>query len=70
MNVIGLWDEKVLGKMILSIYGFVIDVFEGKYLAYSIGSFDGTRDDVGGPCVGLEIRDIVTAYDIFLMHLK
>ena len=44
--MIGLWDEKVLGTMLLPVYVFYIDVFEGTYLVFFIGSFGGTRDDL------------------------
>ena len=70
MNVIELWDEKVIGIMILFIYGYVLDLFQGIDLIYFIGSFDGIRDDVDGPCVGPKIRYIMTTYDKSLMNLK
>ena len=56
--------------MLLYVYDFVLDVFEGIYLAYFNGSFYGIRNDVGGPCVGLTIRDNMTTSDKYMMHLK
>ena len=65
MNIIGLWEDKVLGLMFLYTYGILLGVFEGTYLVSFIGYFDGTRDDVGSICVGLTIRDNITAYEIY-----
>ena len=70
MNIIGLWEDKVLGLIFLYTYGILLGVVEGKYLVSFIGYFDVTRDDVGNPCVGLTIRDITTASYISHMYLK
>ena len=56
--------------MLLYVYGFVLDVLKGTYLAYFIGYFDGIRYDVDGPCVSPKIRDITTTYDKSIMNLK
>ena len=70
MNVIGTWDDRVIGRKFLSTYGFVIGGVEGTYLLYFIVSFDGTIYYVGSPCVGPKIRDIMTTYKIYLMNLN
>ena len=49
---------------------FLLGVVEETYLVSFIGYFDGTRDDVGIPCVGLTIRDNITTYEIYLMNMK
>ena len=56
--------------MFLNKYGILLGVAEGTYLVSFIGYFDGTRDDVGNPCVGLTIRDNITAYEIYIMNMK
>ena len=70
MNIIGLWEDKVLGLMFLYTYGILLGVVEGTYPLSFIGYFDGTRDEVGSPCVGLTIRDNMTTSDKYMMHLK
>ena len=46
--------------------GFVLSVFEGRYL----GSFDRTGDDVSGPYGGLGVKGNMTAYEIYAMKLN
>ena len=70
MNIIGLWEDKVLGLMFLYTYVFLLGAVEGTYLVSFIGYFDGTRDDVGSPCVGLTIIDNMTTSEIYLMNMK
>ena len=48
--------------------GFLLSVLEGRELGSFVGSFDGTGDDVGGPCVGLGVGGIMTASDIDAMQ--
>ena len=60
----------MLGTMLLFTYGFVLGVLEGKYLLSFIRSFDGTRIDVGGPCLGQRRSDIMTTYEIYLMNFN
>ena len=43
-------------------------MLEVRELRYFVGFFDGTGDDVGGPCVGLGLGWIITAYDIDAMQ--
>ena len=52
----------MLGTMLLFTYGFVLGMVEGTYLLSFIGSFDGTRDDMGGPCLDPRRSDIMTTY--------
>ena len=60
----------MIGIILLSTYGFLLDVFEGKYHVSFMGYFDGTRDDVDGTCVGLTIRDIISASIISTNNLR
>ena len=39
-------------------------------LGYFPGSFGGTEDYVGGICVGLGVRGIMTASDIYAMQMN
>ena len=51
-------------------YDFVLDVVEGTQLLSFIGYFDGTRDDMGGPCLSQRRRGIMTTYEIYLMEFN
>ena len=37
-------------------------------MGYFVGSSDGSVDDVGGPCVGLGVGQIMTDPDIYYMQ--
>ena len=57
--------------MILSsTYDFVLGMVEEKYLVSFIGSFDGARGDVGGPCVGPRRIYMMTDSNISMIYLK
>ena len=49
---------------------FVISVLEGREMGSFVGSFDGTGDDMGGPCVGIGVGGIINASDIDDMKLN
>ena len=70
LNVLALQDYKVLGIMIWYTYGLLLDLFEGTYMVSFIGHFDGTRYGVGGVCVGMIIRGIMTASEILYTNLR
>ena len=58
----------MVGIMLRCMDGFVLSVLEGRELGSFVGSFDGTGDDVGGPCVGLGVGGIMTASEIDAMQ--
>ena len=58
----------MVGIMLRCMDGFLLSVLEGRELGSFVGSFDGTGDDVGGPCVGLGVGGIMTASDIDAMQ--
>ena len=43
----------MVGIMFHCIYIFLFSVLEGRGLGSFVGSFNGTGDDVGGPCLCL-----------------
>ena len=43
----------MVGIMLRYMNGFGISMLEGRYMVYFVGSFDGTKDNVGGTCVGI-----------------
>ena len=69
-NKLGLGSIKAVVIILFFMDGFVLDLLEGTYLGYSIGSFDGTRVDVGSPFVGLLVVGIMTASEIYAMQLN
>ena len=50
--------------MICCMDGFLLRVLEGRELGYYVVSFHSTLDDVGGPCVSLLVRGIITGSEI------
>ena len=60
----------MVGMMLRCMDGFVLSGLEGRELRSLVGSFDGTGDEVGGPCVGIGVGGIITASDIYDMHLN
>ena len=50
--------------------GFVLSVLEGRDLGYFVGSSDDTRDDMGGPFVGIVVGGIITCYEIYAMKFN
>ena len=49
--------------------GFVLSVLEGIELGYFVGYFDGNRDDVSGPFLGLVVGGIMNTSEIYDMPL-
>ena len=45
-------------------------MLEGTEMVYFVGYFDGTDDYVGGTCVGLLVRGIMTASYIYAIQLN
>ena len=68
MNVIGIWDDRVIGKKFLFTYGFVLGGVAITYLVSFIVSFDGTIDYVGSTCVGLTIRYFMPSYEVYILN--
>ena len=60
----------MVGIMLRFMYGFVLSVLEGRGLGYFVRSRDVTKDDVGGPCVGIRIEGINNASEIDDMQLN
>ena len=58
----------MVGMMLRCMDGFVLSGLEGRDLGSFVGSFDGTGDEVGGPCVGLVLGGIINDSDISYMH--
>ena len=54
----------MVGVIIFFLDGILLGVLELIELVSFVGSFDGTGDDVGGPCVGLGVGGIMTNYEI------
>jgi len=50
--------------MLCCMDGFVLSWLEGKELGSLVSSFDGTGDEVGGSCVGLEVGGFMTGSEI------
>ena len=50
--------------------GFVLSVLEGIELGYFVGYFDGNRDDVSGPFLGLVVGGIMNTSEIDDMTLN
>ena len=48
---------------------FKLSVLEGRNIGYFV-SFNGTGDDMGGPCVGFLVRIITIASEIHAMQLN
>ena len=65
---IGFWDRNVLGVKIFSIDSFVLRMNEVSYQRYFVGSLDGTRDNMFGPCMGLTVGVTMNASDRYLIQ--
>ena len=65
---IGFWDRNVLGVKIFSIDIFVLRMNEVSYHRYFVGSLDGTRDNMFGPCMGLTVGVMMNASYRYLIQ--
>ena len=48
----------------------MVSLLEGRDLGSIAGYFDGTRDEVCGPCVGLGVGGIMTDFEIYAIQLN